>query len=145
MTLRPPEERYPPELLERARACASKAELDREIAACWQRMDAAKAAGDWPARHSIMNEICAFTLARSELRDKTAHATVIYTTAKNEEGRQQGCVLVKCSESGKVHGPVWGRGEPSIKRGLWMASQPGKCPCGKGCHVASGEKGVTDP
>lgn len=64
---------------------------------------------------------------------------VEYSSAKNDEGRQQNCVYAICVESNHRVGPIWGQHERSIKRAMITLTQ--ECECGAKWHS---EKDETD-
>lgn len=59
-------------------------------------------------------------------------ATVRLTEEENDYGRMEACVYVTCDESGDESGPVWGHGEPSVRRALAQLTE--ECGCGAGWH-----------
>ena len=61
-------------------------------------------------------------------KSKTAHATVYFGSAVNNEGDRQICVHAECQLSGNRCGPVWGHDDPSVRRALATLTKYCDCP-----------------
>jgi len=59
-------------------------------------------------------------------------ARITYTTEQNDRGESKPCVYAECLESENTVGPVWGDGEPSVRRAL--ATLTSECDCGARYH-----------
>lgn len=62
----------------------------------------------------------------------TAPATILFTQAKNEEGKKQLCVYAQCAYGGTVYGPVWSHSPNAVSRCLCELTK--KCDCGRQYH-----------
>ena len=63
---------------------------------------------------------------------RTSIATVYFSTATNDRGREQECVFATCLASGAEVGPIWGTGEDSVLRALATLTE--ECGCGAQFH-----------
>jgi hypothetical protein len=59
---------------------------------------------------------------------KVAHATILFTSAKNEDGDRQICVYAQCQMSENTAGPIWGHTDQSIRKSLSVLTRHCDCP-----------------
>lgn len=71
--------------------------------------------------------------ARRKRKSKTtAPACIFFTTAKNEKGKNQICVMGECLYGGTRIGPIWSHTRAAVTKCLTLMTQT--CDCGRVYH-----------
>ena len=65
---------------------------------------------------------------RKKKNKRVAPATVMFSTAINENDKDQSCMFAICTRSDMKVGPIWGHNARSLKRVLATLSEQCDCP-----------------
>lgn len=74
---------------------------------------------------------------RRRKNKKVSPSMVVFSSAINENGKDQTCIFAVCSRSEIRVGPIWGHNSRSIKRALATLTEECDCPATRHTQLES--------